>query len=246
MHAVRLDPRADGAKARVAGVDRIIAVTGGKGGIGKSTVASTLALVAANEGRRTGLLDLDLTSPSAHVLLGFPTAFPEEPFGVEPSTHAGIRCMSIAHFSGSRATPLRGPAVSNALLEVLAITNWGDLDLLVIDMPPGLGDTTLDITTLLGRAENLIVTTPSRVVEHGVDRMLQLLLQVRAPILGVLENMRRTESTRAADLAKKHGVPFLGSLPFDASLEEAVGCCESLAMTDFAHALRDCVAILNV
>jgi ATP-binding protein involved in chromosome partitioning len=243
---MRLDPRADGARARVADIGRIIAVTGGKGGIGKSTVASTLALVAASEGRRVGLLDLDLTSPSAHVLLGFPVAFPEEPFGVEPSTHAGIRCMSIAHFAGSHATPLRGGAVSNAILEVLAITNWGELDLLVIDMPPGLGDTTLDITTLLGRTEHLIVTTPSRVVEHGVDRMLQLLTRVGAPIVGVLENMNRETSERASDLATKYGVPYVGSLPFDATLEDAVGSCERLKKTAFARALARCARILNL
>ena len=94
-----LDPRADGVEARLADVKRIIAVTGGKGGIGKSSVASALALEAARAGHPVGLLDLDLTSPSTHVLLGYPTAFPEEPFGVEPCDHAGVRCMSIAHFA---------------------------------------------------------------------------------------------------------------------------------------------------
>lgn len=233
-----LDPRADGAKARLADVKRIVAVTGGKGGIGKSSVASALALETARAGHATGLLDLDLTSPSTHILLGYPTAFPEEPFGVEPCVHADVRCMSIAHFVGDRAAPLRGPDVTNALLELLAITRWGALDVLVVDMPPGLGDAVLDMARLLERAEHLVVTTSSRVVLHSVERMLQLLATLGAPVAGVLENMQRAEGSAARELAAQHDVPWLGALPFDASLEDAAGDASALAATDFAAALR--------
>lgn len=240
----RLDPRADGARARLSKVRRVVAVTGGKGGIGKSSVASVLALEAARAGLRTGLLDLDLTSPSTHVLLGYPTSFPEEPFGVKPCTHAGIRCMSIAHFAGAQAAPLRGEAVTNALLELLAITNWGELDLLVVDMPPGLGDTVLEVVSLLEGAEHLVVTTGSRVVLHGVDRMLQLLRQLGVPVVGVLENMQRIPSPAAAELAAAHDVAYLGALPYDASLEEACGQADALAHTTFARTLHDRLARL--
>ncbi len=241
-----LDPRAEGARAQMENVRRIVAVTGGKGGIGKSSVASALALEAARAGHTTGLLDLDLTSPSTHVLLGYPTAFPEEPNGIEPSIHAGVRCMTIAHFAGDRAAPLRGADVTSALLELLAITHWGDLDVLVIDMPPGLGDTALDVIALLERAEHLVITTSSRVVLHSVDRMLQLLQHVGVPILGVLENMQREPTSAAAELAQQHGVAHVGALPFDASLEDAAGDHERIVDTPFANALRACLPALRL
>ncbi|MDJ0975300.1 MAG: P-loop NTPase [Planctomycetota bacterium] len=241
-----LDPRADGAAARLADVKRVIAVTGGKGGIGKSSVASVLALEAAGIGHRVGLLDLDLTSPSTHVLLGYPTAFPEEPFGVEPCDHAGVRCMSIAHFAGAHAAPLRGASVSSALLEILAITNWGPLDVLVVDMPPGLGDAALDVLKLIERAEHLVVTTSSRVVLDSVNRMLQLLMRVRARVLGVIENMQRAPSSAASELAGRHGVRCLGALPYDASFEDAAGDPERISGTSFASSLRALLPALNL
>ena len=240
------DPRTEGARDRLAGVQRIIAVTGGKGGIGKSSVAAVLALEAAAAGHRTGLLDLDFTSPSTHVLLGYPTSFPEEPFGIEPATHAGIRCMSMAHFAGAHAAPLRGADVSGALLELLAITRWGELDLLVVDMPPGLGDATLDVLTLLDRAEHLVVTTSSRVVVDSVDRMLQLLTRTQARVLGVLENMARAPSSIAATLSERRNVRHVGTLPFDESLEHATGDCARITQTAFASAVRACLGALDL
>ena len=133
-----MDPRTTVVSKRLRSVKRILAVTGGKGGVGKSLVASTLALSLAGQGRRAGLLDLDLTSPSDHLILGCDTRFPDEEFGVEPLSHHGIHFMSVACFAGGAPTPLRGADVTNALIELLAITRWGELDALVIDMPPGM------------------------------------------------------------------------------------------------------------
>lgn len=217
------DAREAAVDVRLEGVKRILAVTGGKGGIGKSFVAASLALASADAGVRTGLLDLDLTSPSAHVILGFETHFPAEPFGIDPPVHEGVKTMSIAHFARDAAAPLRGEDVTNALVELLAITRWGDLDLLVIDMPPGLGDAALDVIRLLGRAEYLVVATASPVALASVERAASLLGRLQAPVAGVLENMRRREDDAVEALARRHGHPYLGALPFDLDLEDAWG-----------------------
>ncbi len=217
------DAREAAIDARLAGVETILAVTGGKGGIGKSFVAASLALAAADDGLRAGLLDLDLTSPSAHVILGFETRFPAEPFGIEPPEHEGVRTMSIAHFAKDAAAPLRGEDVTNALVELLAITRWGDLDLLVIDMPPGLGDAALDVIRLLARARYVVVATASPVALASIRRAAALLRRLRVPVAGVLENMRRRENDVVADLARSYDLPLLGHVPFDDDLEDAFG-----------------------
>lgn len=239
-----IDPRLAAVDARLEGVKRILAVTGGKGGIGKSFVASALSLVLAKEGRRVGILDLDFTSPSAHVILGFETGFPSEEFGIDPSDHRGIRCMSIAHFAGDAPAPMRGEDVTNALLELLAITRWGELDDLVIDMPPGLGDAALDAMRLLGRAEYVVVAGASRVVVESVRRTVRLLEEVGVPVLGVLENMHRRDNAAVATLAAEQGLPFLGSLPFDETIEDALGDVDALARTPAVVALRRAVVPL--
>jgi ATP-binding protein involved in chromosome partitioning len=234
-----LDLRLATVDSRLEGAKRIIAVTGGKGGIGKSLVSSALALVLADQGQKTGLLDLDLTGPTDHIILGFETGFPsEEISGIDPPVLHGIKCMSIAHFAKESPAPMRGEDVTNALLELLAITRWGELDTLVIDMPPGLGDATLDTVRLLKRAEYLIVSTDSKVVVETVRKTLGFLTSLRRPIAGVIENMRRRDSTTVADLAASFGVPLLGALPYDEDLEDATGDAKRLLKTEAVHALR--------
>jgi ATP-binding protein involved in chromosome partitioning len=239
-----MDPRPSIIATRLGGVKRIIAVTGGKGGIGKSLISSTLALVLSEMGLRTGLLDLDLMGPSDHVFLGVGTRFPSEEFGIHPPTHHHIHFMSIAHFAGESPSPLRGEDVTNALIELLAVTRWGDLDFLVIDMPPGLGDATLDALRLLRRAEFLVVATSSRVVLETVRKTLRLLTELGVGIMGVVENMRREDSPAVRRLALEFNVPFLGSLPLDKTLEGAVGNVSRLAATPAAAALRRCASVL--
>jgi ATP-binding protein involved in chromosome partitioning len=237
-----IDPRPAAAARRLAQVARLVAVTGGKGGIGKSLVAAGLALEAARTGRAVGLLDLDLTSACAHLLLGAPAVLPREAFGVVPPHTAGVASMSIAYFLGDRPAALRGTEVSHALVELLAITQWGPLELLVIDMPPGLGDALLDAVRLLPRAEYLVVATASPVVLATVGRTLALLSELRRPVLGVIENMERAPGAAVATLAAAHQAPFLGSLPFDEAVEEAFGDPRRLAGTRMAEALRRIVA----
>jgi len=232
-----VDPRPGVIGRRLERVERIVAVTGGKGGIGKSAASSCLALALAQEGRRVGLLDLDLTGPCDHLILGAETGFPEEDFGVVPPEVAGIRFMSVAHFCGAEPLPLRGEDVSNALIELLTIVQWRELDFLVVDMPPGLGDTLLDAVRLLRQAEYLVLATASPVVLGTVTRAVRLLRQMGVPVLGVLENMARQEDQRVAAMARAAQLPFLGSLPYDPGLEQAMGDPAALVRTRFGRAL---------
>jgi ATP-binding protein involved in chromosome partitioning len=236
-----MDPRLAVVDERLGDVDRIFAVTGGKGGIGKSLVASTLALLLARDGRRTGLLDLDLTSPSDHVILGAEPRFPDEEFGVDPLPVHGIQLMSASCFAGDTPAPLRGEDVTNAILELLAITRWGSLDALVIDMPPGLGDATLDTVRLIPRAEYLAVAIGSPVVLETVRKTLRLHTRLGARIAGVVENMKRGESGAVGELAASFGLPLLATLPYDDSIEAAIGDAERLAGTPFAAALAQMI-----
>lgn len=234
-----MDPRLAVVERRLAGCRRIVAVTGGKGGIGKSFVASSLALVLADEGKRTGLLDLDLTGPCDHVFLGADDRFPVEDRGIEPTLVAGVRFLSVTFFAKDRPAPLRGPDATNALIELLAITRWGDLDFLVIDMPPGIGDAILDAVRLVPRAEYLVVATPSKVVVETVRRTLRLLTELRAPVLGVVANASRGDSSSVREMAAEHAAPFLGEIPYDEGLEVAVGDAALLRRTPAVRAVRE-------
>ncbi len=226
-----IDPRSVVVADRLADVQRVVGVTGSKGGIGKSVVASTLALSLADRGKRVGLFDLDFTSPSDHVVLGVDRKFPKEEFGIDPHRVHGVDLMSVSFFSGDAPVPLRGEATTSALLELLAITRWGELDVLVLDMPPGLGDTNLDVIHLLPRLEYLLVGNGSRVVIESVRRALRLFAELGVDMVGLLENMKRGDGMRVYELAVEFGVPFLGSIPYDPQLEDALGDVDAMRST---------------
>ncbi|RLB23233.1 MAG: ATP-binding protein [Deltaproteobacteria bacterium] len=218
-----MDPRLTIIERRLKDIKRIIAVSGGKGGVGKSLTASVMALIFSRLGYKTGLLDLDFGGPSIHTVLGLKGALPREEKGIIPPDAHGIKFMSIIHYAGDNPSPIRGIDISNAMIELLAITRWGRLDFLIIDMPPGIGDSTLDVIRLLKRAEFLIITTESRVTLDVVNKLLNLLKELKAPIIGVIENMKLT---RSSFLSKEIGaldVPFLGEIDFDSGLEDAIG-----------------------
>jgi len=228
-----IDPRPGLIGRRLEGVDEIIAVSSGKGGVGKSMVASTLALHLADAGHSVGLLDLDFTSPATHVILGIHGLFPEEAYGIIPPVAHGIKYMSITHFALDKPTPLRGADVSDAIIELLAITLWGDLDCLVIDMPPGLGDATLDVIRFVEGIRFLVVTTPSKVSYETVRKQLALLKRLRVPVLGVIENMARAPSDYISLNVENDVVPYLGAIGYDEGLEEALGDEARLKGTKF-------------
>ncbi|OPY74277.1 MAG: Septum site-determining protein MinD [Syntrophorhabdus sp. PtaU1.Bin058] len=235
-----MDPRLHIIDKRLQDIKRIIAVSGGKGGTGKSSVASVLALALAKEGYRTGLLDLDFGGPSAHVILGVEGLFPEEDKGLIPPDASGIRFMSIIYFTGDNPAPLRGKEISNAIIELLAVTLWGELDFLIIDMPPGMADTALDVIRLIKRMEFILVTTPSKLATEVTKRELAILQELRLPVLGLIENMLTGQ--RAGTAAKVAGdrTAFLGSIDFDSTLEHAIGDVDKLLQTGFAKQLSLC------
>ena len=224
-----IDPRLDVVGKRLQPVKRIIAVSSPKGGVGKSVCAALLALTLGGEGHRTGLLDLDFQGASAHLLLDVRLDFPEEQSGIKPLRAArGVDFMSFAAFSREHAVPLRGTEVSQAMLELLAITIWDPLDVLLIDMPPGIGDEIFDVLRYLPGPEFLVVTTPSLLVGHVVERLLAMLSEMGVPMVGVIENMVRPGPARggpegpAARLAEKYGAVLLGSIPFVEDIERSV------------------------
>lgn len=236
-----MDPRLSVIKKRFENVKKIIAVSGGKGGIGKSLTASTLSLCLTRHSRRTGLLDLDFCGPSTHVILGLDGVYPEEERGIVPPEIHGIKYMSIVPFTGSHPSPLRGSEVSNAIIEILAVTRWGPLEYLIIDMPPGTGDTVLDVIRLIGKSEFLLVTTPSAIALAVMKRELIMLKELDVPVMGVLLNMKLKDKTAVAEEIAGLKVPFLGSIDFDYALEEALGNPEKLLKTNFARQLNQTV-----
>ena len=234
-----VDPRISIINERLKRVENIIAVSSGKGGVGKSLVASTLALTLAKKGYKVGLFDLDFTSPSTHLILGVGEKWPKEEKGIVPSEVYGLKYMSIIYYSGNKPSPLRGTDISNALVELLAITRWENLDFLVIDMPPGIGDATLDLLRLIKDVKFLIVTTSSRLAFETVKKLVMLLKKLEIKIIGVIENMRMDDSHYIKDQIEKFGLSFLGKIPFDNRIEKVIGNVDMLLATVFAKKIRD-------
>ncbi len=228
-----MDPRINIIDKRLAEIKKVIAVSGGKGGIGKSTFAATLALTLSEAGFKTGLLDLDFWGPSAHTILGAEGIYPKEKKGVIPPKARGIKFMSIIYYTADKTLALRRAGFDHAVIELLAVTQWGRLDYLIIDMPPGIGDATLDVIRSMKKVNFCIITTQSRVVMETVKRTLKMLKELGIPIVGVIQNMRVKHSS-VREQIKVFDVPFLGEIDFDSKLEDATGDAKRLLETDFA------------
>ncbi|OGS19368.1 MAG: hypothetical protein A3J70_06215 [Elusimicrobia bacterium RIFCSPHIGHO2_02_FULL_61_10] len=233
---MNIDPRPSVIEERLKGVKRIIAVTGWKGGIGKSVTACSLALLLAKKGCRTGLFDLDFAGASDHLILGAKGLFPKEEKGLEPPLLEGVKFMSVVFFSENKAVPLRGANVSDAIIELLAITQWGELDFLVLDMPPGINDAALDVMRFARKAEVLAVTTSSVIARDVLERSLALYRALKTPVLGVVENMARGAASKG-DAAR---------LRFDPGLEAALGSPAALLKTGFCRDLSAAVKKLKL
>lgn len=217
------------------GVKNIIAVASGKGGVGKSTTAVNLALALAQEGASVGILDADIYGPSQPQMLGLAGQQPESSDGetMEPLEAYGVQAMSIG-FMIDVETPMvwRGPMVVQALDQLLTQTNWRDVDYLIIDMPPGTGDTQLSLAQKVPVTGAVIVTTPQDIALIDARKGLKMFEKVNIPILGIVENMSIHICSNCGheeaifgqgggqQMGQDYNVAMLGSLPLEMSIRE--------------------------
>jgi ATP-binding protein involved in chromosome partitioning len=232
--------------AGVPGVKSIIAVASGKGGVGKSTTAVNLALAFQANGLSVGILDADIYGPSMPRLLGV-TGRPQPASGriLKPLEGYGVKVMSMG-FMVEDDTPMiwRGPMVISALTQMLREVAWGDLDILVVDMPPGTGDAQLTMAQQVPLAGAVIVSTPQDLALIDARKGLNMFRRVDVPVLGIVENMsyfccpscgHRSEifgHGGARSEAEKLGVPFLGEVPLDAELRKRSDSGQPIVVSD--------------
>jgi ATP-binding protein involved in chromosome partitioning len=215
-------------------VKNIVAVASGKGGVGKSTTAVNLALALAAEGASVGILDADIYGPSQPMMMGI-EGRPESSDGqtMEPMSNYGVQVMSIG-FLVDADNPMiwRGPMATQALEQLLRQTNWGDIDYLIVDMPPGTGDIQLTLSQKVPLTGAVIVTTPQDIALLDAKKGLKMFEKVGVPILGIVENMAvhvcescgHVEHIFGAEggkrMAAEYGVDYLGALPLNLSIRE--------------------------
>lgn len=252
-------------RERLGRVRAIVAVVSGKGGVGKSSITANLAACFALDGARVGVLDADLNGPSMAKMLGVRgSKLVLHAGGVEPPRNTlGIRVMSMDLLLPSDAAPLvwdaptqdeahtwRGTMEANALREFLADTDWGDLDLLLLDLPPGTDRLWTVASLVPALAGTIVVTIPSDVSQLVVRRSMTAAAQCRAPVLGLIENMAGLFPGPDAEvLAREAGTPFLGRVPFDRELAAAADRGEAFVAVaperDAARALRAIAAMVH-
>jgi len=216
-------------------IRNVVAVASGKGGVGKSTVAVNLALAWAAQGARVGILDADIYGPSQPLMLGLTGQRPTSPDGkhLRPLTSHGISAMSIGFLvDADQPMVWRGPMVTQALTQLLGETQWGELDYLVVDMPPGTGDIQLTLAQRVPVAGAVIVTTPQDISLADARKGLKMFEKVSVPVLGIVENMSVHVCSQCghaehifgsgggARMAAEYGVRLLGELPLDAHIRE--------------------------
>ncbi|MBW3543782.1 MAG: Mrp/NBP35 family ATP-binding protein, partial [Planctomycetes bacterium] len=206
-------------------IKNVIAVGSGKGGVGKSTVAATLAFGLQHYGAKVGLMDADVYGPSIPHLVGAsgqPAIVPVQGPGgqtierMQPVEAGGLKLMSIGFMvRPDQAVIWRGPMLHKALQQFLQQTDWGELDYLIIDLPPGTGDVSLTLSQLLGLAGAVVVCTPQQVALLDAVKAISMFNQVKIPVLGIVENMSGEMFGRGGAKAKAQelGVPFLGEIP---------------------------------
>lgn len=215
------------------GVKKLIAVSSGKGGVGKSTVAVNLACTAVQSGRKVGLLDADIYGPSLPILLGVKQKPQAGDNGLLPVEKYGLKTMSIGYLiENDQPLIWRGPILHKALEQLLGDTLWGDLDLLFLDLPPGTGDVQLTLAQKFLMDGALVVTTPQDIALSDVRRGAAMFQKVHVPVLGIIENMSYYRCPQCGHVAHLFGegggrreaeqleIPLLGSLPLDLRTRE--------------------------
>jgi ATP-binding protein involved in chromosome partitioning len=219
----------------IRGVRNIIAVASGKGGVGKSTTAANLALGLAHDGARVGLLDADIYGPSQPLMMGLGSQHPTSPDQrtmVAPVAY-DVKVMSIGFLIDAEQPMVwRGPMVTQALVQLLETTRWGELDYLVVDMPPGTGDTQLTLSQRVPVSGAVIVTTPQDIALLDARKGLRMFEKVEIPVLGIVENMSTHVCSRCGHeehifgagggrrMAEQYGVELLAELPLDIKIRE--------------------------
>ncbi|MCP5328386.1 MAG: iron-sulfur cluster carrier protein ApbC [Steroidobacteraceae bacterium] len=219
----------------LSGIRNVVAVASGKGGVGKSTVAVNLALAWAAQGARVGILDADIYGPSQPLMLGLAGQRPVSVDGkkLQPMPAYGLVAMSIGFLVDAEQPMVwRGPMVTSALNQLLGDTLWGELDYLVVDMPPGTGDIQLTLSQRVPVAGAVIVTTPQDIALADARKGLKMFEKVNVPVLGIVENMSLHVCSNCghaehvfgqgggARMAAQYGVQLLGELPLDAHIRE--------------------------
>jgi ATP-binding protein involved in chromosome partitioning len=215
-------PERDGV-IRIPADCRVLAVASGKGGVGKSSLAANLAVALAQNGQRVGVLDADIYGHSIPHVLGIR----QRPVAVDdlivPPVKDDLKLMSIGFFlEGNEPVMWRGPMLHRALEQFLTDVHWGEIDVLVVDMPPGTGDVSISLGQLLPRAEVVLVTTPQRLAQDVAARAASMAQKTNMRLLGVVENMSGDVfgSGGGQELADELGVPLLGTVPLDPALRE--------------------------
>jgi ATP-binding protein involved in chromosome partitioning len=211
-------------------IKNVVAVGSGKGGVGKSTVAASLAYGLKTLGCQVGLMDADVYGPSIPHMVGahgrpsavkHTTSTGEEFERIEPVVANGLKVISMGYFvQPDQAVIWRGPLLHRAITQFLKDTEWGELDYLIIDLPPGTGDVSLTLSQMLGLAGAVVVCTPQQVALLDAMKAISMFRQVKIPILGLVENMTGEIFGRggAKKKAEEMGIPFLGELPIDAGI----------------------------
>lgn len=225
-------------------IKNAIAVASGKGGVGKSTVSVNIAVVLAKSGAKVGLLDADIYGPNIPVMMGVDHLPPIEGEKMLPAQAYGVKIMSIG-FLVKTNQPLiwRGPMLHSAIRQFLTDVNWGELDYLIVDLPPGTGDAALSLVQSLPLTGGLIVTLPQQVSLDDARRSLEMFRQLNVNIFGVVENMSYLElpngerldifgSGGGERLANESGVPFIGAIPVDPAIREGGDAGKPIVITD--------------
>lgn len=223
---VRSASSPDEGRAAIPGVKNIIAVGAGKGGVGKTTVSVNLACALAQHGSRVGLLDGDIYGPNIPIMLGVQTQLETDGKKILPAERHGIRVVSIGFLTQDEAPVIwRGPMLHGVIQQFFREVNWGDLDYLIIDMPPGTGDVALSLSQTVPVSGAVAVTTPQTVSLADTRRAIRMYQKLNIPVLGLLENMSHfvcPECNHESDIFGKGGgellaeqmkVPYLGQIP---------------------------------
>lgn len=249
-------------RAPIPGVKKIVAVASGKGGVGKSTVAVNLASALAASGIKTGLLDADIYGPSVAMMMGIPQGERPEVHDnkVVPIERYEVHTISVAFLLSESNTPViwRGPMVGKLLKQLLTDVHWGELDVIVVDLPPGTGDAQLTLIQSVPISGSVIVTTPQKLAAMDATRGIEMFRKLQVPVIGIVENMSRFVAPDGKttfevfphdgikEVEKSYNVPKLASVPIqssvaeqgDSGLPEVLANPKSLASLEFKEMAR--------